>query len=106
MGHKGNPVAIDNGYSMPDAYDEGSFYFRSISVGQWMEGDAKPPENLRKEITASIDAADWTALVARHPSMTDGERQGFLNRVKRVREALQTPDGLYDMWKKVHLMKY
>lgn len=101
------PVAIDNGYSMPGVGGDSpdSFTFRSHGVGDWKSNyGSKISDTLRMEILSSMSRTNWQAMVERHPSMSDDEREAFLGRVERMKKALRTPDGLASLWSKVHRM--
>ena len=103
----GRPLAIDNGYSMPAADGVDDFQFRSVAVGDWKNEDHARaiPESIRQPIIDRLDKTDWQALIARHPGMNSAEREALLGRVKRVREALTTEDGLYELWESLRLMR-
>jgi hypothetical protein len=110
MYHGDAPVAIDNGYSMPDTgrQDEpDDFTFRSRAVRDWRDGGRGVDgfsEDQRRPILQALEATNWKALADRHPNMSRGERDAFLGRVERMREALQTELGLYRLWKQQDLM--
>jgi len=109
MYHGDAPVAIDNGYSMPGASEDepDDFTFRSRAVQNWRDGGRGVDgvaEDQRKPILQALEATDWKALADRHPNMSSEERDAFLGRVERMREALQTELGLYRLWKKQDLM--
>jgi hypothetical protein len=110
MYHGDAPVAIDNGYSMPEPRTEDEpddFTFRSRAVRDWRDGGRGVDgvaEDQRTPILQALQATDWKALADRHPNMSQGEREAFLGRVERMREALQTDLGLYRLWKQQDLM--
>ena len=104
---EGRPKAIDNGYSLPAADDVDNFRFRSVAVADWKaEGHSMNiPETIRNPILEQLRKTDWQALVDRHPSMNEAERTALLGRIAKVTTALETPDGLYNLWKKLDLMR-
>lgn len=99
-------VAIDNGYSMPAADNVDDFTFRSTPVSQWKK-DPKSnnlSDDVRQPILDALEQTDWQALVDRHPSMNAEERESFLGRIQRMKDALATENGLYNLWKNLDLM--
>lgn len=102
------PVAIDNGYSMPGSDQPDNFQFRSVAVSEWLS-DArhkKVPEPLRQSILNEIDKTNWQSLVDRHPNMSREEREAFLGRVANMKEALSYDEGLSTLWHDQQLMRY
>lgn len=93
----GKPVAIDNGYSMPDSND---VTFRSRPVKEWKteEDSGDLSEAVRNPMLEALKATDWQAMADRHPNMNVDERQAFLDRIGRLKKALTTPDGLLKLW--------
>ena len=101
-----HPIAIDNGYSMPASETSDSFTFRSAPVQRWTEGsDTKVPESVRAPILKNLNSTDWNAHVAAHPSMNSKESGAFLGRITNLKEALQTDEGLADLWNNVNLIR-
>lgn len=94
----GNPVAIDNGYSMPGSNGDDNFKFRSHGVADWVGQGGDPSDELREELRATMDKTNWEALVDRHPGMDAKERKAFLGRVATMQIALQTQEGLRNLW--------
>jgi len=102
----GKLVAIDNGYSMPASREPDSFQFRSGVVGEWKSNNSEISEDIRQTLQEAVSKTDWQALVDRHPSMNAKERAAFLGRVENIKTALQTPEGLVDLWNDQQLMSW
>lgn len=108
----GKPLAMDNGYSMPDTNE---VTFRSAPVMSLLKysrdaedaGTDPPtfPTELREKYLDNIKKTDWNEFVKRHPSMSEGEKESFLERVNNMTTALETPDGLLDLWKNQSVMR-
>jgi len=101
------PVAIDNGYSMPGGMDtEDDFQFRSEGVNEWYRSSKSRnvPSELRAQLHEAMEQTDWDALVARHPGMSAEEKEAFLGRVNNLTIALQTEEGLRELWRKQRRM--
>lgn len=100
------PVAIDNGYSMPATSGTDDFTFRSDGVGEWMSSrdSRNVPSDLRAQLHDAVTKTDWQALVDRHPSMNRLEREAFLSRAKNMKIALQTEEGLRELWSNLTIM--
>lgn len=98
----GKPLGLDNGYSFPDDND---IMFRSRPVTEWLgygrheEAARKVPEDLRTALSSNFEKADWPKFFERHKSMNDDEREAMQARIRDVREALKTEDGLYNLWR-------
>jgi hypothetical protein len=94
------PVAIDNGYSMPavpDGDPPDAFTFRSHGARDWASSGTIP-DATRTEILDSMSKTNWQAVMDRHPNMNALERKAFLGRVEKMKTALGTPDGLKNLW--------
>lgn len=100
----GHAVAIDNGYSMPAATATDNFAFRSDGARGWARNTSAMEEGVRAPLHAAILKVDWQALVDRHPNMNAAERTAFLARVENMKIALQTPEGVPDLWKRLRVM--
>ena len=101
------PVAIDNGYSMPGGMDtEDDFQFRSEGVDEWYHSSKSRnvPSELRARLHEAMEKTDWNALVARHPGMSADEKEAFLGRVSNMTIALQTEEGLRELWSNMRRM--
>jgi hypothetical protein len=96
-----NPVAIDNGYSMPASNNPDDFSFRSHGVRDWISNHGTVPEGLRSTLHDLATKTDWEALADRHPNMNAKERAAFLGRAEKIKTALETPDGLRQLWKRL-----
>jgi len=102
----GKAYAIDNGYAFPGPDTPDGFTYRSDAVREWMGDDQhrEVPESTRNEILGAMNRTDWKALVDRHPSMSREERQSFLDRVDKMKEALSYAEGLSTLWHDQQLM--
>jgi hypothetical protein len=96
----GNLLAMDNGYAFPDSNDT---TFRSDPTRRWLSwgSDAEMPEDERKPLLLAMQNTDWQAFADRHPNMSPGEREAFLERIGHLRTALETSTGLYRLWTKM-----
>lgn len=102
------PVAIDNGYSMPASRNgPDNFTFRSKAVAEWLSESRhhKVPPHVSEPVVEALNATDWEAMVKRHPSMNKQEREAFLGRVEKMKEALSYPEGLSSLWHDQKLMR-
>jgi hypothetical protein len=100
-GDDGDPIAIDNGYSMPDR----KVTFRSVPVRMWLrQGQGEVPEGLRQRLLGRLTSTSWDTFTKAHPSMSKGEEGAFLRRIEDLRRALKTPEGLRDLWEQQELM--
>lgn len=101
-------IAIDNGYSMPDLPDNrqpDKFTFRSEAVGEWLGNNGGHiPSDVRESLHDTMQKTDWQALLDRHPNMTAGEKKAFLGRVENMKIALQTQEGLRELWGRLRVM--
>jgi hypothetical protein len=75
-------------------------------VADWLhyEDNTEIPDNIRIALSKPLMQADWDAFVARHPSMSENEKSSFLGRIERLKDAMQTPSGLHDLWRGQRLM--
>lgn len=99
---EGRPMAIDNGYSMPDATGTG-IQFRSVPVKEWLNGSARVPEALSTVIRKTLEDTDWKALT-HGTGMNGDERDAFLSRIRDLKQALRTDTGLAELWRQQTLM--
>lgn len=108
----GKPLALDNGYSFPNSNDVS---FRSSPTNDFLRY-AKNDDKLRlsqyegqdawrKATHDRLEKADWNAFLAKHPRMSAEEKESFLERVGDLTNALQTTDGLYQLWRGHPLMR-
>lgn len=100
-------IAIDNGYSMPGGMPgPDKFTFRSKAVNQWQKrhDSGEVPEAIRGPILARLKATEWQSLLARHPGMSQDEREAFLGRIENMKEALSYSEGLSELWNDLNLM--
>lgn len=89
------PVAIDNGYSMPGPRTPDGFMFRSSVVSEWLSGHPDFTKEAREPVLQALMKTDWKAFIARHPAMSQEERDALLGRIETMKDALQTDAGLY-----------
>jgi hypothetical protein len=97
-------IAIDNGYSMPAADNVDDFKFRSDGVGEWLSSGQDVPSDLREQLHKAVTGTDWKALADRHPGMNSAERDAFLERAENMKIALQTEEGLRELWERLDRM--
>ena len=109
--HDNEPVAIDNGYSMPEPYNKGpdAFNFRSEAIDWWrrygerQSSDVLTPD-YRDHLSKRLSQQESIkALLDRHPGMNAAERKAFLGRVERLKGALTTQEGFNHLMRSIRL---
>lgn len=95
LGTDNRVYAIDNGYSFPSFKDA-----RLRAPAKRALKETGLPEPQRQSLQGNLSRANWAAFFARHPSMSDNEKDAFMSRIGRLKTALSTPDGLYALWQK------
>lgn len=88
-------VAIDQGLSFPDDTDyHDNYQFRpDATMVLLAENQGAMSDDLSDRVAKNLADTDWEKISAKWP-MTDGERDGFLARVNRLKTVFQAPDAI------------
>lgn len=96
-------ISIDHGYAFPDTKMTNNRY--GTSLQSFILNGAPPPvsDAWQKTMGHTVASVNWSTMLE-HTSLTTGERQGVMNRVRLVAETLSAGKGLQPIMKE--MMKY
>lgn len=92
----GRVVAIDQGLSFPDdtEYHENYQFRPDATISFLSRHDGPMSDSMANRVAQSLEERNWKDFSSRWQGMSTGERDGFVNRMERLRLAFKAPDTL------------
>lgn len=97
----GRLIGIDHGYAFPDTEltgDEHGGSIRNFVMNKFGGGVPDPGKEWADKTARKVESVDWTKFLNATP-LSEGERQGVINRSRTVVKALKSPERLRKLLK-------